>query len=334
MSKTALICGVSGQDGALLARHLCGHDYRVFGTVRCDPALEPANLQAVGMGGSVTCLFMSLDEPSSIAAAIDVAQPDEVYHLAGQSSVGASFEQPAETMASIAVGTTYLLEALRKTGRRVPLCIASSSECFGGAQPDQAAHEETPFRPNNPYAVAKAAAFFQAKHYRETYSMPISSAILFNHESELRPERFVTRKVVATACRIAAGFDEKLILTGWDMVRDWGWADEYVHAMWLMLQMEQAEDYVIATGQSHSLREFVEKVFEKLGLDLAAHVEIRPVDGRANEAPANYANPSKAFRQLGWRAEVSFEEVIDRMIAHDRALLGLGGAGQFEPLSG
>jgi len=264
---------------------------------------------------------MTLNNAASIAVAVDVAKPDEVYHLAGQSSVGISFEEPAETMASIAVGTTHLLEVLRRIGRPVPLCIASSSECFGGAAPDQPANEQTSFRPNNPYAVAKTAAFLQAKHYRETYAMPISSAILFNHESELRPERFVTRKVVATACRIAAGSPEKLRLNGWNMIRDWGWADEYVQAMWLMLQADQAEDYVVATGESHSLREFVEKVFEKLGLDVTDHVEIIPGDGRANEAPASYADPGKALRQLGWQAKVRFDDVIDRIVAHDRALL-------------
>lgn len=323
MSKSALICGVSGQDGALLARQLISRGYRVFGTVRGDPEKEPANLQTLGLAGAVTSIFMSLDDAASVATAVEQAVPDEVYHLAGQSSVGMSFEQPAETMASIAVGTTHLLEALRRTGRRVPLCIASSSECFGGAAPDQPAHENTPFRPNNPYAVAKAAAFLQAKHYRETYAMPISSAILFNHESELRPERFVTRKVVSTACRIAAGSPEKLTLNGWNMIRDWGWADEYVHAMWLMLQADTAEDYVVATGESHSLRELVEKVFEKLGMDASDHVEIGAGDGRANEAPANYADPGKALRQLGWRAEVRFDAVIERMVAHDCSLMGL-----------
>ena len=323
MSKSALICGVSGQDGALLSRLLVSKGYRVFGTVRGEPRDEPANLKMLGLAGAVTCLHMQLDDAASITAAVERANPDEVYHLAGQSSVGMSFEQPAETMSSIAVGTTMLLEALRHTGRHIPLCVASSSECFGGAAIDRPSSETSAFRPNNPYAVAKAAAFYQAKHYRETYGMPVSSAILFNHESELRPERFVTRKVVSTACRIAAGSPEKLILNGWNMVRDWGWADEYVNAMWLMLQAEMAEDYIIATGESHSLREFVEKVFEELGLDAADHVEISASEGRANEAQASYANPGKALQQLGWQAHVRFDDVIKRMVAHDRSSLGL-----------
>lgn len=320
MLKSALVCGVSGQDGALLARLLTDKGYRVFGTVRCDLHDEPANLKMLGLTSAVTRLYMNLNDASSVAIAVEQARPDEVYHLAGQSSVGVSFEQPAETMSSIAVGTTMLLEAIRRTGRPIPLCIASSSECFGGASADQPSNENAPFRPNNPYAVAKTAAFFQAKHYRETYGMPVSSAILFNHESELRPERFVTRKVVSTACRIAAGSREKLTLNGWNMVRDWGWADEYVHAMWLMLQAKTAEDYIVATGESHSLREFVEKVFAEVGLDAADHVEISSTDMRANEAPASYADPGKALRQLGWQAHVRFDDVIKRMVAHEQSL--------------
>jgi len=312
--KRALIFGVAGQDGAYLAKLLLDKGYRVIGTSRDAEVASFANLRRLGIFEQVTCISAAINDFRSTLAAIVQAEPDEVYNLAGQSSVGLSFQQPAETHESIDLGTLNLLEALRFVGRPLRFYNASSSECFGdtGTHP---ADETTPFRPRSPYAVAKAAAFWQVANYREAYDLFACSGILFNHESPLRPTRFVTRKIVATACRIAAGSGETLEIGNIDIVRDWGWAPEYVDAMWRMLQQDRPDDYVIATGESHSLSAFIAKVFGIFGLDWREHTRIDHALFRPTDIPRSQANPAKAHAELGWHATQRLDDIARAMVA-------------------
>ncbi len=315
--KSALICGVSGQDGALLASLLLGKGYEVHGTSRDAQMSSFANLSRLGIFEQVTRVSMNLTDFRSVFQVLTRVRPDEIYNLAGQSSVGLSFEQPVETLESIALGTLNLLEAVRFLGEPVRLYNACSSECFGDTQ-GQPADEETPFRPRSPYGVAKAAAFWEVSNYREAYGLLASSGILFNHESILRPERFVTRKVVAAACRIAAGSGERLRLGNLGVRRDWGWAPEYVEAMWRMLQQDKMADYVIATGESFLLEDFVRLAFEEFGLDWRAHTELNPELLRATEVQSSLGNPIKAKEQLGWVATHKMPDVVKKMAAAER----------------
>ena len=268
--KRALICGISGQDGSYLSRLLLEKGYEVHGTARDAQITSFPNLCLLGIADRITFHSMALNDFRSVLQVIVRVQPDEIYNLAGQSSVGLSFDQPVETLESISVGTLNLLEAIRFIGRQIKFYSAGSSECFGNTD-GQPANEETLFRPRSPYAVAKATAFWEVANYREAYSLFACTGILFNHESPLRPERFVTQKIVKSACRIAAGNDEKLHLGNISIARDWGWAPEYVEAMWLMLQQDKADDYVIATGETNSLQDFVAAVFEAQGLTWNEH---------------------------------------------------------------
>ena len=269
--KRALICGISGQDGAYLAKLLLGKGYQVFGGSRDAQMASFSNLGRLGIKQDVTVVSLSINDFRSVLQTILKVQPDEIYNLAGQSSVSLSFEQPVETLESISVGTLNLLEAIRFSNLPIRFYNAGSSECFGDTG-SLAADELTPFRPRSPYGVAKAAAFWQVANYREAYQLHASTGILFNHESPLRPERFVTQKIVAAACRIANGSGETLTLGNIDIARDWGWAPYYVEAMWLMLQREQADDYVIATGHTHKLSDFINVVFRTVGLEWHDHV--------------------------------------------------------------
>ncbi len=269
--RSALICGVNGQDGAYLAQLLLGKGYRVWGTSRDALGSSFGNLKRLGIREHVQTLSLLPEDFRSVLVALRRSRPDEVYYLAGQSSVGLSFEQPAETIQSIALGTLNLLEACRMVDHPVRLYHAGSSECFGdtGGEP---ANETTPFHPRSPYAVAKASAYWLVNNYREAYGLWACTGILFNHESPLRPERFVTQKIVSTAKRIAQGSGETLELGRIDIARDWGWAPEYVDAMWRMLQQPEPLDFVIATGETHTLQDFVAEAFRVLGLDWRAHV--------------------------------------------------------------
>jgi GDPmannose 4,6-dehydratase len=249
MVKTVLIFGISGQDGAYLARLLLSKGYHVHGTARDAQMSSFGNLRLLGIKEQITFHSMALNDFRSVLQVLAKVRPDEIYNLAGQSSVGLSFDQPVETLESISVGTLNLLEAIRFIGSPMKLYSAGSSECFGntGGEP---ADEETPFRPRSPYAVAKATAFWEVANYREAYNLFACTGILFNHESTLRPERFVTQKIVKSACRIAAGSKEKLHLGNISISRDWGWAPEYVEAMWQILQQQKPDDFVIATGET------------------------------------------------------------------------------------
>lgn len=311
--KKALICGVSGQDGAYLAKLLLDQGYQVSGTSRDAQMSSFGNLARLGIREQVKLESMSLNDFRSVLQVLAKIQPDEVYNLAGQSSVGLSFEQPVETLESIATGTLNLLEAIRFTGGKIKLYNASSSECFGdtGGNP---ADENTPFRPRSPYAVAKAAAFWEVANYREAYNLFACSGILFNHESPLRPERFVTQKIVSVVSRIAAGSSEKLYLGNISVHRDWGWAPEYVEAMYLMLQQDEPEDYVIATGASFALSEFVQTAFVCAGLDWREHLVTDTSLYRPTEIAVGKGNPAKAKAKLGWEAKYQMQDVVRMMV--------------------
>lgn len=311
--KKALILGISGQDGAYLTKFLLDKGYRVFGTSRDVQMSSFGNLVRLGVRDKVVLHSVSVNDFRSVLQAIIRSEPDEIYNLAGQSSVGLSFDQPVETFESISVGVINLLEAIRFFSRPVRLYNASSSECFGNTD-GRAANEDTPFRPRSPYAVAKAAAFWEVANYREAYGLYACSGILFNHESPLRPERFVTRKIVATACRIAQSGEGVLSLGNIDVQRDWGWAPEYIQAMWLMLQQDKTEDFVIATGQTHKLEDFVRVVFEQLGLDWTKHVRTNPEFLRPTDIMISRADPGKAARELGWKARYSMPDVARMMV--------------------
>ncbi|WP_034160227.1 GDP-mannose 4,6-dehydratase [Sphingomonas sp. ERG5] len=318
MTKNALICGISGQDGALLAKLLLDKGYRVFGTSRDAEVSRFSNLVQLGLLDKVTTLSMTLTDFRSVLQVLSETKPDEIYNLAGQSSVGLSFAQPVETLESIAFGTLNLLEVLRFLGGDTRLYNAASSECFGETAEARPATEESPFHPRSPYGVAKATAFWEVANYREAYGLFASSGILFNHESPLRPERFVTRKVVRAAARIAAGSGERLKLGALNVVRDWGWAEDYVDAMWRMLQLDHPTDFVVATGKSHSLEYFVQRCFELKDLDWRDHVEVDQNLMRATDIATSHGNPGKAERLLGWRSTVDFDELLRRLIAAER----------------
>lgn len=323
--KTALVCGVSGQDGPYLARLLLDHGYRVVGTSRDAQMHSFGNLDRLGIRERVQVESMSPIDFRSVLQALMKVEPDEIYNLSGQSSVGLSFHQPVETLESIAQGTLNLLEAIRFTRRPIKFYNAGSAECFGETQPE-GADELTPFRPRSPYAVAKSAAFWEVANYREAYDLFACSGILFNHESPLRPTRFVTRKIISAACRIAAGSDETLHLGNLSIRRDWGWAPEYVDAMWRMLQQPEPGDFVIATGQSHSLEEFLVTAFECVGLKWKDHTETDPSLLRPTDLMLGLGNPNKARNELGWEARYRMKDVVRMMVEAEQELRSGGAA--------
>lgn len=318
MTKKALICGVSGQDGAYLARLLLDKGYEVFGTSRDAQISSFRNLMRLNVRDQVHLLSMSIVDFRSVLQTLSKMQPDEVYNFAGQSSVGLSFEQPVETLESNATGCLNLLEGIRFLDIPIRLYNACSSECFGDIE-DVSATENTPFRPRSPYAVAKAAAFWEVANYREAYGLFACSGILFNHESPLRPERFVTRKIIAAACRIAAGSREILRLGNLAISRDWGWAPEYVEAMWRMLQQEKPDDYVIATDASYRLEDFVAEAFKTVGLDWRDHVETDQSFFRPSEIMRSCGNAAKARERLGWRPRYKMQDVV-RMMSEEETV--------------
>lgn len=315
--KTALICGVSGQDGTYLAKLLIDRGYTVHGASRDAQASSFRNLRRLGLIDSVHLESLNITDFRSALQALRRVNPDEVYNLAGQSSVALSFDQPVETLESISFGTLNLLEAIRFTDRPIRFYNAGSGECFGDTR--NPADETTAFRPRSPYAVAKAAAHWEVANYAEAYGLYACTGILFNHESPLRAERYVTRKIVAAACRISRGSDERLSLGNLEVQRDWGWAPEYVEAMWMMLQQEKPETYVIATGQSHKLEEFVDAAFSEVGLQWRDHVDIDQRLYRPADITFASANPTRANEKLGWKAKAGMREVVAMMTAAENA---------------
>jgi GDPmannose 4,6-dehydratase len=318
VTKRALICGVSGQDGAYLARLLLAKGYDVTGTSRDAQVASFSNLARLGIGHRVKLESMVLTDFRSTLQVLAKVQPDEVYNLAGQSSVGLSFQQPVETMDSISVGVLNLLEAIRFLGKPIRLYNASSSECFGdtGGRP---ANEDTPFHPRSPYAVAKAAAHWLVVNYRDAYALHACNGILFNHESPLRPARFVTRKIVAGACAIQRGQQQRLQLGNINIARDWGDAAEYVDAMWRLIQLDQPTDLVIATGRTYSLQDFVASAFSAVGLDWRAHVDIETSLRRPSDIAYSAGDPAKAACVIDWRAKLSMIDVVQAMVEAELA---------------
>jgi GDPmannose 4,6-dehydratase len=314
--RRALILGISGQDGAYLSRLLVDKGYEVHGTSRDHQRHAFANLKAVGTLNEVVLHTVQPTEISSVQECLLGVVPHEVYNLSAQSSVGLSFKLPLETFESIAVASLNLLESLRRIDWPVRLLNAATSESFGNT--NQPADEQMPFRPVSPYAAAKATTVWNVANYRNAYGIYACSSILFNHESPLRPSRYVTMKIVETAIRIADGSEERLSLGNLDIERDWGWAQEYVEAMWRMLQQDIPDDFVIATGRSHKLRNFVAMVFEQLGRDWRDHVDIDTALMRPLDIAQSTANPGKAKRELGWEARVALPEIITRLIAAEK----------------
>ncbi len=316
--KRALIFGVSGQDGAYLARLLLSKGYDVHGTSRDADLQSFSRLQALGFRERVTAHSVSLRDFRDLLQIVTALRPDEIYNLAGQSSVGLSFSQPIETMESIAQGELLLLEVIRYLKLPSRLYNAGSSECFGEQPRDTCADESTPFNPRSPYATAKAAAHWTTVNYREAYGLFACSGILFNHESPLRSERYVTKKIVATAAAIAEGRKTRLSLGNTAVARDWGYAPEYVEAMWAMLQREQPDDFVVATGEAHTIADFAEAAFAYFGLDAAQYIDVDETLFRPSDISWSCGNPAKAERDLGWKARTKFLEVVKILCEAER----------------
>lgn len=315
--KIALIIGISGQDGAFLSQFLLSKGYEVHGSSRDAQIHEFKGLKTLGIKEQVKLHSLNTKDFRNFLEVLKRVQPDEIYNLSGQSSVGLSFEQPVETFDSIAVATLNLLEAIRFMERPVRFYNAGSSECFGET-PHNGADEDTPFMPLSPYATAKAASFWQVANYRKAYGLYCCTGILFNHESYLRPSRFVTQKIIKTALRISKGSNEKLVLGNLDIYRDWGWAPDYVQAMWLMLQQDKPDDYIVASGKSHSLRNFVEKTFKQLNLNIDDHVVSDKSFFRPSDISFSLGNPNRTKEKLGWSSKIDLDGIISRMIEFEK----------------
>lgn len=311
--KRALIFGVSGQDGAYLARLLLDKGYDVHGTSRDVDVARFVNLRVLGILDRVRLHSANLTDYRSVIQTLRVVRPTEVYNLSAQSSVGLSFDQPIETLNSIVNATLNLLEAIRFMGTEVRLYNASSSEMFGDTL-GKSADETTSFRPHSPYGISKAAAHSLIASYRRGYGLYACSGIAFNHESPLRSERFVTQKIVRAAVDIKRGVTRRLKLGNLSIVRDWGWAPDYVEAMWRMLQQPEPEDFVIATGKAASLEDFTQAAFASVGMEWREFVDFEPAFLRPYELEYSVGNSDKAARLMGWRATVVMPEVISRLI--------------------
>jgi len=300
-----------------LARFLLGRGYNVHGTSRDAALARLDGLTALGVHECIKLHSMSPADFQSVARLMQTIEADEIYNLSGQSSVGLSFSQPGETLISIGLGTLNLLEAIRQHRSKARFYNAGSSECFGDTGSD-AANEQMPFRPKSPYGVAKAAAISLVSNYREAYGLFACSGILFNHESPLRPARFVTRKITAAATRIADGSRERLVLGQISVRRDWGWVPDYVEAMWKMIQCDKPDDFVIASGAEHSIEEFVATAFAQVGLDWHDHLDHDPSLMRPSDIFRSRGDPSKAVRVLDWRPTVLFADIVARMVRAER----------------
>ncbi len=321
--KTAFITGITGQDGSYLAELLLEKGYEVHGLVRRASTFNTNRIDHLYKDfhdpeARMYLHYGDLSVSGQLTDLLNTLKPDEIYHLGAQSHVRVSFDMPEYTGDITGLGTIRLLEAIRKTGIKTRFYQASSSEMFGAAPPPQ--NELTPFEPQSSYAAAKVFSFHMVKNYRKAYNIFACNGILFNHESPRRGETFVTRKITRAATRIKCGLQDNLYLGNLDAKRDWGFAGDYVGAMWLMLQQDEPDDYVIATGKTHSVREFAEKVFEKLGLNYEKHVEIDPKYFRPTEVDVLLGDPSRAKNKLGWEHRVGFDELIDMMIAADMEL--------------
>jgi len=321
--KKAFITGITGQDGSYLAEWLLGKGYEVHGLIRRSSTFNTERIDHLyrDFHDPQTRLYLHYGDLSVSGQLTDLLYeigPEEIYHLGAQSHVRVSFDMPEYTGDVTGLGTLRLLEAIRKTGIKARFYQASSSEMFGAALPPQS--EDTPFQPQSPYAAAKVYAYFMVKNYRNAYNLFACNGILFNHESPRRGETFVTRKITRGATQIKLGLRDKIYLGNLEAKRDWGFAGDYVEAMWLMLQQDKPDDFVIATGETHSVREFAEQVFAKLGLDYKRHVEIDPRYFRPTEVDVLLGDASKARRILNWKPKVGFDELIGMMTDADLEL--------------
>lgn len=325
--KRALITGITGQDGSYLAEFLLNKGYEVHGIIRRASTFNTDRIDHLYTDphNPATRMFLhygDLNDGTGLRRILHKVKPDEVYNLGAQSHVKVSFDQPEYTADTVALGTLRLFEALRDymevIGKTVKIYQAGSSEMFGASPPPQS--ESTPFYPRSPYAVSKVAAYWYGVNYREAYGMFICNGILFNHESPRRGETFVTRKITRAATRIKLGLQDKLYLGNLDARRDWGFAGDYVEAMWLMLQQDVPDDYVVATGEAHSVKEFLEEAFAYLELDWKDYVEIDPRYFRPTEVDYLLGDASKAYQKLGWSPKVSFKELVCMMVDSDLEL--------------
>lgn len=318
--KKALITGITGQDGSYLAELLLSKGYQVHGLIRRASTFNTDRIDHLYRDvhdpeAKIFLYYGDLSVSGQMTDLLHDIAPDEIYHLGAQSHVRVSFDMPEYTGDVTGLGTIRLLEAIRKTGIKAKFYQASSSEMFGAAPPPQS--EATPFQPQSPYAAAKVYAYYIVKNYRQAYNIFASNGILFNHESPRRGETFVTRKITRAATRIKLGLQKKLYLGNLEAKRDWGFAGDYVEAMWLMLQQERPDDYVIATGETYSVREFAEKVFEKLDLEYKEYVDVDKKYFRPTEVDVLLGDASKARKELNWTPKVSFTQLIDMMIEAD-----------------
>jgi len=321
--KKAFITGITGQDGSYLAELLLSKDYEVHGLIRRSSTFNTDRIDHLyrDIHDPAARMYLHYGDLSVSGQMTDLLaciRPDEIYNLGAQSHVRVSFDMPEYTGDVTGLGTLRLLEAIRKTGIKAKFYQASSSEMFGAAPPPQ--NELTPFRPQSPYAAAKVYAYHMVQNYRKAYNVFACNGILFNHESPRRGETFVTRKVTRAATRIKLGLKDKLYLGNLDARRDWGYAGDYVEAMWLMVQQDEPDDYVVATGETYSVREFVEKVFEKLDLDYRKHVVIDKRYFRPTEVDVLLGDAAKARKKLGWIPKVGFDQLIDMMVKADMEL--------------
>jgi len=316
MHKTALIVGVTGQDGAYLARHLLALGYQVVGTSRDAQTSNTSRLVRLGILDRITVVSLAPNDFRSVLKVVSDVAPNEIYNLAGQTSVSLSFEQPVECMESIAGGALNLLEVIRYLNIPARLFNAGSSECFGDTT-EEPANEATALHPQSPYAVAKATAYWQVANYRKAYGMHACTGILANHESPLRPERFVTQKIIQGVKKIKAGEVDRIILGNLEVWRDWGWAPEYIQAMQMMLQTDEPEDFLIASGRTTSLRNFVDLAFAAAGLNSIDHLELDTAMLRPNDVEYSAMNPGKIKNLLGWKALTTIEQIVDKMYAGD-----------------
>jgi GDPmannose 4,6-dehydratase len=320
----ALVTGITGQDGSYLAEFLLRKGYEVWGVIRRSSSFNTDRIEHLyqdphGVDVKLRLLFGDLNDASSLSAILDEVRPDEVYNLGAQSHVRVSFDIPENTAEITGLGAVRLLECIRRLGLKCRFYQASSSELFGKVV-ETPQRETTPFYPRSPYAAAKAYAYYITQNYREAYGMFAVNGILFNHESPRRGETFVTRKITRAATRIKLGLQDRLFLGNIEAKRDWGFAGDYVEAMWLMLQQDRPDDYVVATGETHSVREFLEKVFSLLDLDYRQYVGHDPRYDRPAEVDLLLGDPSKAKRLLGWQPQVGFDALVKMMVDADMAI--------------
>jgi len=314
--KKALITGITGQDGAYLSKFLLERNYDVYGTYRRLSTPNFWRLQYLDILDKINLIPADLIDGSSVVEALRISEADEIYHLAAQSFVGGSFDQPIGTAEITGLGTARVLEAIRQINPEIKFYQASTSELFGNGK-SSSLSEESSFHPSSPYAASKLYGYWMTKIYRDGYNFFACNGILFNHESPLRGLEFVTRKITNTVAKISLGLEKELHLGNLDAKRDWGYAPEYVESMWLILQKKEPDDYVIATGQSHSVREFVEKAFDLVGLDWQKHIKVdnrlkRPLD--VNYLQGDF---SKSKKKLGWEPRVKFNELVEIMLKED-----------------